>query len=91
LVPVELPIEDIRVLVDEVAHTKGQGLITVDLEALTVTSPSGKHFSFNAPPALREMLLHGMDEIALTLSQSSQIDDFRQTDRTKRPWAYFTQ
>jgi 3-isopropylmalate/(R)-2-methylmalate dehydratase small subunit len=91
VVPVELPIEDIRVLVDEVAHTKGQGLITVDLEALTVTSPSGKHFSFNAPPALREMLLHGMDEIALTLSQSSQIDDFRQTDRTKRPWAYFTQ
>ena len=91
LVPVELPIENIRVLVDEVAHTQGQGLITVDLEALTVTSPSGQHFSFSAPPALREMLLHGMDEIALTLSQSSHIDGFRQTDRTKRPWAYFTQ
>jgi len=88
LVPVELPIEVVRELVDEVSSTKGSGLISVDLEALCVTSPSGKRFSFSAPPALREMLLNGMDEIALTLSQSPQIDAFRKIDAQKRPWAY---
>lgn len=91
IVPVELPIEDVRLLANEVAESQGQGLITVDLEALLVISPSGKPFKFSAPPALREMLLNGMDEIALTLSHSKQIEEFRAQDQQKRPWAYLTQ
>lgn len=91
IVPVELPIEDVRLLANEVAESQGQGLITVDLEALLVISPSGQPFKFSAPPALREMLLHGMDEIALTLSHSKQIEEFRVQDQQKRPWAYLTQ
>jgi 3-isopropylmalate/(R)-2-methylmalate dehydratase small subunit len=91
IVPVELPIEDVRLLASEVAATLGKGVITVDLETLTVRSPSGKHFTFTAPPALREMLLHGKDEISLTRSHLPQIEDFRVTDKRKRPWAYLNQ
>jgi 3-isopropylmalate/(R)-2-methylmalate dehydratase small subunit len=91
IVPVELPIEDVRLLADEVAATLGKGVVTVDLETLTVHSPSGKLFTFTAPSALREMLLHGKDEIALTLTQSPQIENFRIADARKRPWAYFNQ
>jgi 3-isopropylmalate/(R)-2-methylmalate dehydratase small subunit len=88
IVPVELPIEQIKELVSEVEASSGQAKITVDLEALCVSTGSGKRFSFTAPPALREMLLKGLDEISLTLSKSESIEQFRTSDRAKRPWAY---
>jgi hypothetical protein len=34
------------------------------------------------------MLLNGIDEIALTLSQGEKIECFRAEDRARRPWAY---
>ncbi|MFM7011201.1 MAG: 3-isopropylmalate dehydratase small subunit [Betaproteobacteria bacterium] len=88
IVPVELPIEEIKELVSEVEASSGQAHITVDLEELCVSTASGNRFSFTAPPALREMLLQGLDEISLTLSKSESIERFRVADRANRPWAY---
>ncbi len=88
IVPVELPIEQIKGLVAEVESSSGYEKITVDLEHLFVSTASGKRFTFTAPPALREMLLLGLDEISLTLSKSDSIEQFRNSDRIKRPWAY---
>lgn len=88
IVPVELPIEVVRLLANEVAQTQGQGEVTVDLVMQTVTAPSGLIFTFSAPSALRDMLLNGTDEISLTLSHSTQIEAFRIADQQKRPWAY---
>ena len=88
LLPVELPIEQVRVLASEVEASGGEGRVSVDLEAQAVTSPSGRVFSFAAPATLRHMLLEGMDEIALTLSRRPEIDAFREKDRAARPWAY---
>ncbi len=88
LIPVELPIEDIKLIAQEVEDTAGQGRVTVDLESQRVTSPSGKQFSFEAPETLRQMLLLGMDEIAQTLTYIDQIQSYRHNDRLRRPWAY---
>ena len=88
IVPVELPIEQVRELVAEVEASKGEGRVTVDLETQTVTSPSGKVFAFTAPATLRQMLLEGIDEIAVTLSKQAELDAFRTKDRERRPWAY---
>ena len=88
IVPVELPIEDVRALVAEVEGSGGQGKVTVDLEAQQVTAPSGKTYAFEAPATLRSMLLQGVDEIDLTLSRGAEIERFRQGDRARRPWAY---
>jgi 3-isopropylmalate/(R)-2-methylmalate dehydratase small subunit len=88
IVPVELPIEDVRRLAAEVAATNGNGELTVDLEAQTVTSFGGLRFSFRAPETLRQMLLQGVDEIALTLARGDEIEGFRERDRARRPWAY---
>ena len=41
-----------------------------------------------APETLRQMLLLGVDEIALTLARREEIDCFRERDRERRPWAY---
>jgi 3-isopropylmalate/(R)-2-methylmalate dehydratase small subunit len=88
IVPVELPIEQVREIAAEVEASAGKAQVTVDLEAQSVLSPSGKRFAFTAPATLRDMLLNGMDEIALTLSRQEQIDGFRERDRARRPWAY---
>ena len=88
IVPVELAIEDVRAIASEVEASKGEGKVTVDLEALAVTSPGGRSFHFDAPATLRQMLLQGVDEIELTLARKAEIDRFRELDRARRPWAY---
>ena len=88
IVPVELPIEDVRRIAGEVEASGGAGQVTVDLESQTVTSPSGARSVFAAPETLRQMLLHGVDEISLTLARRGEIDGFRTRDRVRRPWAY---
>jgi len=88
IVPVELPIENVRSIVSEVEASRGAGQVTVDLEAQTVVSPKGTQFTFSAPETLRQMLLQGLDEIALTLARREEIDRFRARDRARRAWAY---
>lgn len=88
IVPAELPIEHIRQIAAEVQAHAGAAAVTVDLEALRVSTAGGLAFAFSAPPSLREMLMQGVDEIALTLSRSAEIDAFRANDRLLRPWAY---
>jgi 3-isopropylmalate/(R)-2-methylmalate dehydratase small subunit len=88
IVPVELPIEQVRELANEVEASGGLAQVTVDLEGLRVRSPGGLDFAFEAPGTLREMMLHGIDEVALTLSHAPQIEVFRSADRLRRPWAY---
>lgn len=88
IVPVELPIEQVRAIAAEVEESGGTGEVTVDLEAQAVTSPRGARFAFEAPATLRQMLLQGLDEIALTLARGEEIERFRVDDRARRPWAY---
>jgi 3-isopropylmalate/(R)-2-methylmalate dehydratase small subunit len=91
IVPVELPIEDVRRIVEEVEAARGEAPVTVDLEAQCVILASGRRFAFAAPATLREMLLQGVDEIDLTLSRGADIERFRARDRARRPWAYDAQ
>ena len=88
LLPVELPIEQIRIIATQMEESRGNARVTVDLENETVTAPHGEVFAFKTPALMRRMLLEGLDEIALTLSRSQEIETFRAADAAKRPWAY---
>ena len=88
LLPVELPIEQVRIIAEQMEASRGNARVTVDLEVQTVTAPHGEVFAFRTPSLLRRMLLEGLDEIALTLTRKPDIDRFRKADATKRPWAY---
>ena len=88
LLPVELPIEQVRVLADQMQAAGGHAEVEVDLERQLVTAPDGTRYAFDTPDALRRMLLEGLDEIGMTLSRAAQIDAFRTRDRERRPWAY---
>ncbi|WP_351000459.1 3-isopropylmalate dehydratase small subunit [Shewanella sp. TB7-MNA-CIBAN-0143] len=75
LLPVKLTSAQVQQLMDEVAANEG-AKITVDLQALTVTSPSGSVFDFTIVESARHKLLNGLDAIGLTLSFEQQISDY---------------
>lgn len=87
ILPVELPEEHLRELVDRIVETHDE--LTVDLETQRVSIPGGPSFSFETPALLRRILLEGLDEIDLTISgHAAAIEAFRRSDRSKRPWSY---
>ena len=88
IVPVEMPIEQIRMIAQQVEETQGQGKVAIDLDAETVTTPNGEVIGFRAPRLFRQMLLDGQDEVGLTLSRGREIAAFRAADGARRPWAY---
>lgn len=74
LLPVELPQESVRALMDAVLDDPATRLV-VDLEALTVTAPSVQE-SFAFDDFRRWCLLEGYDDIDLTLRHVDEIAAF---------------
>ena len=92
LLPVVLPLEEVRQMADLVNASAGRQQVAVDLQRQIVTLPDTPHvFRFKAPETLRQMLLQGVDEIQQTLAQHNVIAEWRQADRLRRPWAYATE
>ncbi len=75
LLPVKLADAEVQQLMAEV-DTKSGAEINVDLQALTVTSPSGSVFSFEIAESARHNLLNGLDAIGLTLSHADTIANY---------------
>ncbi|WP_108944767.1 3-isopropylmalate dehydratase small subunit [Shewanella halifaxensis] len=72
LLPVRLTDVEVKQLMSEVDAKEGAE-IEVDLESLTVTSPSGAVFHFEIAASARHNLLNGLDAIGLTLSHADTI------------------
>ena len=88
LLPVELPIEQVRELARQMEQAHGHAEVTVDLEKQQAVAPDGQMFKFRTPEALRKMLLNGVDEIDQTLQSIETIKAFWRNDADKRPWVY---
>jgi 3-isopropylmalate/(R)-2-methylmalate dehydratase small subunit len=89
ILPIVVDQEIVDGLAAEVENTQGAGRISVDLEAQTITSPSGKPHSFEIDPRRRAGLLEGLDEVLLTLRRDDEIRAFQASDRAARPWVHF--
>jgi 3-isopropylmalate/(R)-2-methylmalate dehydratase small subunit len=68
LLTVVLPPDAVRELLDSAPAEA-----TIDLEAQTVTLPSGRTVGFEIDPGVRERLLNGWDDIALTERREAEI------------------
>ena len=90
ILPIVVDKEIVDGLAAEVENTQGAGRIGIDLEAQTITSPTGKDAPFRdrSAPA-RQGLLQGLDEVALTLRRDDEIRAFQASDRAERPWIHF--
>ncbi len=85
VLPLALPKASVAELTGEARG--GNHLFTIDLEAQTVTAPSGKTFAFDIDPGRKQKLLHGLDDIALTLARAPAIEAFEERRRRSQPWA----
>jgi 3-isopropylmalate/(R)-2-methylmalate dehydratase small subunit len=64
-------------------------VLTVDLQAQTVTTPDDEQFTFKVDAFRKHCLLNGLDEIGLTLQHAEKIKQFEQKRRAEQPWLFF--
>jgi 3-isopropylmalate/(R)-2-methylmalate dehydratase small subunit len=87
MLPAVLKTDEVAQLMKEIGATPGYEL-TVDLAAQTVTSPSGTSFRFDIDPFRKDCLLHGLDEIGLTLKNEADITAYEQRRKQEAPWLF---
>jgi len=87
ILPVVLKDEEVDVLFSETQSHEGYKL-DVDLEAQTVTTPSGQVFTFEVDDFRKHCLLNGLDDIGLTLQQADNIKAYEETRKTDVPWLF---
>jgi len=91
LLPIRLEaksLEAIRqALLDSTGANPSDREIAIDLFSCTLQAPGlDTQQSFTMDPFWHECLLKGVDELALTLSYASEIENFEQQHRDSRPW-----
>lgn len=67
-------------------HERTGSQMTVDLGSQTVTGPDGTTYTFEVDAFLKECLMRGQNEIALTLSYEPAIAAFEKRHRREMPW-----
>lgn len=88
LLPISLPAESIAALAEYVEENPREHQLDIDLRQRTVTAAPGTAFTFDMAESDAEMLLNGLDPVALTLRQDQQIRQLQEADRKARPWVY---
>ncbi len=87
MLPVILPEDIVDQLFKQCADNPGYQL-TVDLEAQQVRTPNGETFSFTVDPFRKHCLLHGLDDIGLTLQATDDIRAYEEKTKQSRPWVF---
>ncbi|RME33497.1 MAG: 3-isopropylmalate dehydratase small subunit [Gammaproteobacteria bacterium] len=87
LLAITLPSGEIDRLFREVEASEGYRL-TVDLESQTLTTPAGEVIPFEIDPALKERLLQGLDDIAITLQHADEIRAYEARRAREAPWLF---
>ena len=85
--PLTLPETVVDQLFAEVAATVGYKL-TVDLAAQSVTTASGAVFKFDFKADLKERLLHGLDDIGISLQYADDIKAYEAKKKAEAPWLF---
>ncbi len=85
ILPVVLPKETVDTLA---GYAKQGKKLTVDLQKQTVASDGIGPFSFEVESFRKHCLLHGLDDIGLTLQKLDAIAAYEGTQKSKTPWLY---
>ncbi len=84
---ITLPQDQVDVLMED-AGKGANAVLSVDLDAQTITRPDGDMISFEVEPFRRKCLLEGLDDIGLSLQKVASIDDFETRQRASQPWLH---
>ena len=87
LLPIVLAADEVDALFAQCEATEGYA-ITVDLASQTVTRPDGVQYTFEVDAFRKHCLLHGLDDIGLTLRDEAAIRGFEARHRAAQPWLF---
>ncbi len=73
--PVQVPERTVRQILDRALSEPGYR-VTIDLEQQTVSDDRDTLASFDIDPAVKHRLLHGLDDVGLTLQHADEIASF---------------
>jgi 3-isopropylmalate/(R)-2-methylmalate dehydratase small subunit len=85
ILPIKLPKEDIAKLMKD-AERGSNATVTIDLESQEITEPDGGTIKFDLHPFLKECLINGLDDIALTMKKAEKIDSYEAKQQAAQPW-----
>ena len=88
ILPIVLDKTTVEELAQWVAADPTNNKVNIDLNRCSVTPSNGASHSFDIAPADQEMLLEGLDGIAVTQRRDDEILAFQEHDRLQRPWIY---
>ena len=88
ILPIALSDERIATIARIVTDNPSENRLTINLEHQKVVAADGGTDDFTISPADREMLMKGLDAIAVTMKRDDEILAFQARDRIKRPWIY---
>ena len=76
-----------RALLNSIDSSAATREISIDLSACTVQAPGlSMQYTFTMDPFWHECLLKGVDELALTMSYASDIENFERQHHNAHPW-----
>ena len=87
VLPIVLEAAAVERLFQGVAVTAGYTL-TVDLPAQRITTPQQEVIEFAVDPFRKNCLIHGLDDIGLTLQHADAIRRYEEKRRREAPWLF---
>lgn len=87
LLPIVLQDEQLDKLFEEVEEEEGYRL-TIDLENQQIIKPGGEQLDFEIDTFNKHCLLHGLDDISLTLQYSEAIKSYEAQRKQEAPWLF---
>jgi 3-isopropylmalate/(R)-2-methylmalate dehydratase small subunit len=87
LLPVTLDEKIVDQLFEEMYAEEGYQL-TIDLDQQQVVTPKGESFNFEIDEFRRHCLLHGLDDIGLTLEDADAIRNYEAERKQQAPWLF---
>jgi 3-isopropylmalate/(R)-2-methylmalate dehydratase small subunit len=88
ILPIVLDKTTVEELAQQTETDPANNKINIDLTKCTVTAADGTTNKFAIAPADQDMLLEGLDGIAVTQRRDDEILAFQEHDRLQRPWIY---
>ena len=87
ILPITLDDAVVDQLFKEGAASEGYAL-NIDLQAQTVTTPTGESFAFDVDAFRKHCLLNGLDDVGLTLQNAEDIRSYEEKRKQEALWLF---
>lgn len=78
---------EVKIVEELIAKSDGEFTLHVDLESQVVTDGE-RTYNFEIDSALKQKMLNGMDDIAMTLAEVELIKTFEAKHKASQPWLF---